>query len=402
MRVLNWLACVTLSFALAGTAQAENIKIGVLLPYSGANADLGDVQDKAFDLYLKLHAKDIAPHTVTLIKRDEGPPSGANAKTAATELITQDKVNLILGVVFSPSAIAMAPVVTQAKMPFIIANAGTAWITTLSPYIVRFSFSMWHDGYAMGTYAENKLNCKTAATAYTDFPPGKDSTEAFKTAFEKAGGKVIDAIPMGNPAQVPDMTPFFQRIKDEKPDCMFVFIPAGSHASAVMKTYGQLGLRQAGIKLIGPKDVVPDSKLQGMGDAAIGTIVMSSYSNDLDNAANKAFVKAWHEAYGPDNYPDFESANAWDAIDGVFKTIKKLNGKFDADAFVNEIKTYSGNGPRGHVSIDPATRDIVNDEHAMEVIRKPDGKLGTKMLGTIKDVKDPCKELKIGRCGGAS
>jgi branched-chain amino acid transport system substrate-binding protein len=402
MRVSKWLACAAFGVALAGTARAENIKIGVLLPYSGANADLGDVQDKAIDLYLKLHAKDIAPNTVTLIKRDEGPPSGANAKTAATELITQDKVNLILGVVFSPSAIAMAPVVTQAKVPFIIANAGTAWITTLSPYIVRFSFSMWHDGYAMGTYAETKLNCKTAATAYTDFPPGKDSTEAFKTAFEKAGGKVVDAIPMGNPAQVPDMTPFFQRIKDEKPDCMFVFIPSGSHASAVVKTYGQLGLRQAGIKLIGPKDVVPDSKLQGMGDAAIGTIVMSSYSNDLDNAANKAFVKAWHEAYGPDNYPDFESANAWDAIDAVFKTIKKLNGKFDADSFVAEIKTYSANGPRGHVSIDPATRDIVNDEHAMEVIRKPDGKLGTKTLGTIKDVKDPCKELKIGRCGGAS
>ena len=126
------------------------------------------MQDKAFDLYMKLHAKDIAPHKVELIKRDEGPPSGANAKTAATELITRDKVNLILGVVYSPSAIAMAPVITQAKVPFIIANAGTAWITQLSPYIVRFSFSMWHDGYAMGTFAENKLKCKTAATAYTD------------------------------------------------------------------------------------------------------------------------------------------------------------------------------------------------------------------------------------------
>jgi branched-chain amino acid transport system substrate-binding protein len=292
----------------------------------------------------------------------------------------------------------MAPVVTQAKVPFIISNAGTAWITTLSPYIVRFSFSMWHDGYAMGSYAADKLRCKTAATAYTDFPPGKDSTEAFKTSFEKAGGKVVDAIPMGNPAQVPDMTPFFQRIKDTRPDCMFVFIPAGSHASAVVKTYGQLGLRQGGVKLIGPKDVVPDSKLQGMGDAAIGTIVMSSYSNDLDNAANKTFVKAWHEAYGADNYPDFESADTWDAIDAVFKTIKKLDGRFDADAFVNEIKTYSGNGPRGKVSIDPQTRDIVNDEHAMEVIKKPDGKLGTKVLGTIPQVKDPCKELKIGRC----
>jgi branched-chain amino acid transport system substrate-binding protein len=137
-----------------------------------------------------------------------------------------------------------------------------------------------------------------------------------------------------------------------------------------------------------------------MGDTAIGTIVMSSYSNDLDNAPNKAFVKAWHEMYGANDYPDFESANAWDAMDAAFHTIKKLNGKFDGDAFVNEIKHWSANGPRGHVAIDPETRDIVNDEHAMEVIRKPDGKLGTKVLGTIKGVKDPCKDLKIGRCGG--
>jgi branched-chain amino acid transport system substrate-binding protein len=399
MRLLAWMSCAALGLVVASGARAEHIKIGVLLPYSGTNADLGDVQDKAFDLYLKLHGKDIAPHTVELIKRDEGPPSGANAKTAATELITRDKVNLLLGVVFSPSAIAMAPVVTQAKIPFVIANAGTAWITQLSPYIVRFSFSMWHDGYAMGTYAAKNLDCKTAATAYSDFPPGKDSTEAFTTAFQKAGGKIVDSVPMGSPAQVPDMTPFFQRIKDEKPNCMFVFIPSGSHAAAVVKTYGQLGLRQAGIKLIGPKDVVPDSKLQDMGDAAVGTIVMSSYSNDLDNSANKAFLKAWHAAYGPDNYPDFESANAWDAIDAVFKAIKKLNGKFDSDAFVNEIKHYSGSGPRGKVSIDPNTRDIVNDEYAMEVIKKPDGKLGTKILGSISQVKDPCKELKIGRCG---
>jgi len=400
MRLLTLIGCAALGLALSVQARAETIKIGVLFPYSGANADLGEVADKALDLYVKLHAKDILPHKVELIKRDEGPPTGANAKTGATELITRDKVNLLFGVVYSPSAIAIAPVVTQAKVPFIISNAGTAWITTLSPYIVRFSFSMWHDGYAMGSYAADKLKCKTAAMAYTDFPPGKDATEAFKTSFEKAGGKVVDSVPMGSPAQVPDMTPFFQRIKDEKPDCMFVFIPSGSHALAVVRTYGQLGLRQAGIKLIGPKDVVPDSKLQGMGDAAVGTIVMSSYSNDLDNPANKAFVKAWHETYGADNYPDFESADTWDAIDAVFKTIKKLNGKFDADSFVNAIKTYSGNGPRGKVSIDPTTRDIVNDEHAMEVIKKPDGKLGTKVLGTIAQVKDPCKELKIGRCGG--
>jgi branched-chain amino acid transport system substrate-binding protein len=401
MRAAVRFGCVALAALLATAARAENIKIGIIEPYSGTNADLGEVQDKAYDLYMKLHGKDIAPHTVQLIKRDEGPPSGANARTAATELITNDKVNLLLGVVFSPSAIAMAPLVTQAKVPFVIANAGTAWITTLSPYIVRFSFSMWHDGYAMGTYAHEKLACKTAVLAYSDFPPGKDSTDAFRTSFEKAGGKVLDSIPMGSPAQVPDMTPFFQRAKDQKPDCLYVFIPSGSHASAVVQTYGNLKMKEAGIKLIGPKDVVPDSKLQAMGNAAVGTIVMSSYSTDLPNPANKEFVEAWHKAYGADNYPDFESANAWDAIDAVFWTIKKLNGNFDAATFVNTIKTYSGNGPRGHVAIDPATRDIVNDEHAMEVIRKPDGKLGTKILGSIKQVKDPCKELKIGRCGGS-
>jgi branched-chain amino acid transport system substrate-binding protein len=401
MRLWNMLGCAALGFLLAAPVRAENIKIGVMLPYSGVNADLGDVQDKAIDLFMKLHGKDLAPNTVELIKRDEGPPSGANAKTVATELITRDKVKLILGVVFSPSAIAMAPVMTQAKIPLVIANAGTAWITTLSPYIVRFSFSMWHDAYPMGTYAAKDLKCSTAAMGYTDFPPGKDSTEAFKVGFEKAGGKIVDAIPMGNPAQVPDMTPFFQRVKDQKPDCFYVFIPSGAHASAVVKTYGEVGLKQAGVKLIGPKDVVPDSKLQTMGDAAIGTIVMSSYSDDLDNAVNKQFVKAWHDAYGADNYPDFMSAAAWDAMNAVFHTIKELNGNIDDGLkFVDALKNWSGEGPRGNVKIDPATRDIVQDERAMEVYRKPDGKLGTKVLGTIPQVKDECKELKLGRCGG--
>jgi len=406
MTITKWLAkglgCAAVGLLMTAAAPAETIKIGVMLPFSGVNADLGDVQIKAIDLYMKLHAKDIAPHTVELVKRDEGPPSGANAKTVATELITRDKVNLILGVIFSPSAIAMAPVVTQAKVPFVMTNAGTAWITNLSPYIVRFSFSMWHDGYAMGQYAAKQSLCKTAAMGYTDFPPGKDSTEAFKTAFEKNGGKIADAIPMGNPAQVPDMAPFFQRVKDQKPDCFYVFIPSGNHASAVVKTYGELGLRQAGVKLIGPKDVVPDSKLQPMGDAAVGTIVMSSYSADLDNPVNKTFVKAWHEAYGADNYPDFMSAAAWDSMHAVFQTIKKLNGKFTGDQFVAELKSWSGDGPRGKVKIDPETRDIVQDEYALEIIKKPDGKLGTKVLGKVEQVKDACKELKIGRCGEAA
>ena len=400
MRMIGWLGLAALAFAVGGAAQAETIKIGVVLPFSGANADLGHQIDKAFDLYVKLHANDIAPHKVELIKRDEGPPTGAQAKTVATELITNDKVPILAGFVFSPSAIALAPVVTQAKVPMVIANAGTAWITNLSPYIVRLSFSMWHPAFPMGAYAFNKIGCKTAAMAYTDFPPGKDLTEAFKTGFEKAGGKITDAIPMGSPVQVPDFTPFFQKIKDEHPDCMYVFIPSGAHATGVMKAYGELGMRKAGIKLIGPMDLIPDNKLQDMGDAAIGTIVMGHYAVDLDSAGNKTFNEEWHKAYGKDSYPDFMSAAGWDTMHAIFDTIKKLNGNVsDGAKVVDAMKGWSADGPRGNVMIDPATRDIVQDEHAMEVYRKPDGKLGERILGTTKAVKDECKELKVGRCG---
>ena len=400
MKLIRWLGLAALALAVGSAAQAQTVKIGVVVPFSGANADLGHQMDKAFDLYVKLHAKDIAPYKVELIKRDEGPPTGAVAKTVTTELITNDKVQVVTGFSFSPSAIALAPVITQSKVPMVIANAGTAWITNLSPYIVRLSFSMWHPAYPMGAFAYDKIGCKTAAMAYTDFPPGKDSTEAFKTGFEKAGGKVTLSIPMGSPVQVPDFTPFFQRIKDAHPDCMYVFIPSGAHATGVMKAYGELGMRKAGIKLIGPMDLVPDNKLQDMGDAAIGTIVMGHYAVDLNNAASKAFNAEWHKAYGPDSYPDFMSAAAWDSMHAIFDTIKKLNGNMsDGDKVVAALKGWSTDGPRGHVMIDPATRDIVEDEHAMEVYRKPDGKLGEKILGTTKQVKDECKVLKLGRCG---
>ncbi|MGE0564467.1 MAG: ABC transporter substrate-binding protein [Pseudolabrys sp.] len=400
MKTLGWISGVAMAGLIATAAPAETIKMGVVLPFSGPNADLGHQIDKAFNLYVKLHAKDIAPHKVEIIKRDEGPPNGQQAKTVTTELITNDKVQILTGFVFSPSAIALAPVITQAKTPMVIANAGTAWITNLSPYYVRLSFSMWHTAWPMGGYAYSKVGCRTAAVAYTDFPPGKDSVGAFQAGFEKAGGKVDLSIPMGSPAQVPDFTPFFQRIKDAKPDCVYAFIPSGAHATGLMKAYGELGLRKAGIKLIGPMDLVPDNKLQDMGDAAIGTIVMSHYAVDLKNKANEEFVAAWHKEYGKDSYPDFMSAQGWDTMHAIFDTIKKLNGKVsDGAKFVDAMKGWSANGPRGKVMIDPETRDIVQDEHAMEVYRKADGKLGVKVVGTTPQVKDQCKILKVGRCG---
>jgi branched-chain amino acid transport system substrate-binding protein len=400
MKALAAVGAAALALGAIEPAQADTIRIGVVLPYSGVNAALGNQIDKAFDLYLKLHAKDLGDHKIELVKRDEGPPSGANARTVVTELITNDKVKLVAGFVFSPSAIAAAPLATQAKVPMLIANAGTAWITTLSPYVVRFSFSMWSPAYPMGTYAAKTLGCKTAAAGYTDFPPGQDSVLAFKTSFEKDGGKIIDEVRMGNPAQVPDFTPFFQRVKDEHPDCFYVFVPSGAHAAGVMKTYGELKMREAGVKLIGPMDLIPDYELARMGDAAIGLVVMGHYADDYDNPANVAFVKEWHAAYGPDSYPDFMSAAGWDTMAAIFHLVTELKGNLDdGGKVVDALKGWSTDGPRGRVSIDGETRDVIQDEHAEEVYKKPDGKLGVRVLATFPAVKDECKALKVGRCG---
>jgi branched-chain amino acid transport system substrate-binding protein len=397
MKIIAALAASLLAFSWTGTGRAETVKVGVVLPYSGPMSDLGNQVDKAFDLYLKLHAKDLGDNRIELIKRDEGPPSGANARTVVTELITNDKVKLVTGFVFSPSAIAVAPLATQAKMPMLVANAGTAWITNLSPYIVRFSFSMWDPAYPMGTYAASKLGCKTAAAGFTDFPPGQDSTLAFKTAFEKAGGKVVDEVRFGPPGPVPDFTPFFQRVKDEHPDCFYVFVPSGSHAAGVMKTYGDLNMRQAGVRLIGPMDLIPDYELAHMSDAAIGLVVMSSYADDLDTPGNQEFVKAWHAAY---SYPDFMSAAGMDTMAGIFHVIDTLHGKLDdGTQVIDALKGWKHQGPRGAIEIDPQTRDVIQPERAEEVIKKPDGKLGVKVLETFPQVKDECKVLRVGRCG---
>jgi branched-chain amino acid transport system substrate-binding protein len=400
MKIVGAFAASLLALCGAAAAQAETIKVGVVLPYSGPNSDLGNQIDKAFDLYVKLHAKDLGDNKIELVKRDEGPASGANVRTVVTELITNEKVKLLAGFVFSPSAIAAAPLATQAKVPMLIANAGTAWITNLSPYIVRFSFSMWHDAYPMGTYAAKSLDCKTAAAGFTDFPPGQDSALAFKTAFEKAGGKVIDEVRMGSPGPVPDFTPFFQRVKDEHPDCFYVFVPSGSHAGGVMKTYGDLGMRQAGVRLIGPMDLIPDYELAHMSDAAIGLIVMATYADDYDTPINKAFVKDWHDSYGPNSYPDFMSADGWDTMAAIFHVINTLHGSLDDGAkVIDTLKGWTHDGPRGPIMIDPETRDVIQNESAEEVIKKPDGKLGVKVLETFPQVKDECKVLKVGRCG---
>ena len=383
--------------ACAGVAAAQEVKVGVVLPYTGIGAELAQQIDRGIELYLKLNADKVKPYKVTLIKRDAKNPGGADAKVAVQELLTQDKVDALAGWVYSPNAIASAPIVAAGKKVAILMNAGTAHITNMAPQYVRTAFSMWHSGYALGEASVKQLNAKTAVVGYTDFPPGKDSLAAFKNAFEKAGGKVIDEIPLGGAGAVPDFTPFFQRAKDKKPDVFFVFVPAGDHASAVVKTYGALGMREAGIKLIGPGDITQDTKLQAMGQPAVGLITMHHYHAYLDNPENKRFVEAWKKEYGADSTPDFMAAGGYDGMAALVHAIQATKGKMDTEAALTALKGWKFDSPRGPIMIDPETRDIVMNEYLSEVIMK-DGKLEQKVIGKIEAVKDQCKAQNIGPC----
>ena len=277
---------------------------------------------------------------------------------------------------------SIAPIATEAKVPFVIMNAGTSVITARSPYIVRTSFTLWQSSYPLGQWAAKRY--KTAYTMVSDFGPGHDS---------EGGGKIVGSVRV--PLQNPDFAAYMQRVKDAKPDALKVFIPAGKTATAVMKNFSDLGLDKAGIKLIGPGDITTDEELPNMGDVALGVLTVHHYSAAASRPANKAFVEAWKKEYGANETPNFLSAGSWDGMALIFEAIKQQKGKLDPDKTMEIFKSWKwADSPRGPISIDPETRDVVHNEYLREV-RKVDGKLANVELETVATaVKDPWKELQ--------
>ncbi|MCH7915652.1 MAG: ABC transporter substrate-binding protein [Deltaproteobacteria bacterium] len=393
MRIVKSLFFFVLALLLAPSSIfAATVKIGIILPYSGPNAQIGQQLDRGMELYVKLHPNELGGHKIQLIKRDSTGPKPDVAKRLAQELITRDKVDIIGGIVYSNNALAIAGLSKKAKVPILIMNAGAAVITTKSPYIARVSFTMWQAAYPLGEYAYKNMGIKTVAVAYANYAPGKDSKTAFITSFKKAGGKVVVEIPFPFP-KIPDFTPFLQRVKDSKPDGLYVFIPAGKWATGVIKTYGDLGMKEAGITLFGPGDITQDSELPNMGDVPIGIITMHHYSAAGDRPENKKFVKAWKEAYGANTTPDFFGVQGWDGMAALYEVVRRLGGKITAEKAIEVWKGWKFNSPRGPIMIDPETRDIVANQYLRKV-EKRGGKLANIEFKTIEMVKDPWKELQ--------
>ncbi|MFI4988251.1 MAG: ABC transporter substrate-binding protein [Alphaproteobacteria bacterium] len=395
--VLAGLAALAAAAASSPRARAETVKVGLVLPLTGMAADVAQSEERAMRLYYKLHKAELGGNDIELIERNSLDPSGATAQTLTRELLAQERVDILAGYQFSPDAIASAAIATQAKKLMILVNAQASFITRLSPYIVRLSAASWQITYPMGGYAFTTLGCKSAIVGYSDFAPGKDVLAAFTAGYEKAGGKLADAVPMGGPAQVPDYTPFLQRIKDQHPDCMYVFTPAASFNPPLARTYHDLGLAEAGVRFLGTGDVTQDSVLPQLGDSAVGWITAGHYTADLDTPENKRFVAAWLAEYGDKTRPDFFTVQGYDAMAAIFHVVKTLDGKIDGDKAVAALLGWKHESPRGPIMIDPETRDIMQNIYVQKVVKDGD-RLAIKVIDTIPAVKDPCKALAVGPC----
>ena len=371
-------------------ASAQTIKIGVINSYSGFLAQAGDQMQKGIDLYVKTHEKELPPGVkIELIRRDDTatPDTG---KRLAQELIARENVQLLMGIVGSPIAAAVAPLTAQAKVPLVITNAAGVAIPRISPYVVRVSFTIWQQAYPLGQWAA-KQNWKTAFTAVSDFIPGHDAEGAFTKGWTDAGLKILGSVRF--PTSNPDFTPIVQRIKDTRPDVAFIWVPAQEQATSVLKAVRDFGLKQAGVNVISTQDLLPDEQLPLIGDVAIGLVTSGIYSTAADRPANKAFLAAWDREYADKAIPDFLSVDGWDGMSAIFDLIKETKGTFtgdDAIKFLSHWKT--DNSPRGPISVDPATRDIIQNIYMRKTEMK-NGKLANVEFDTIPNVKDPWKEL---------
>ena len=373
------------------SASAQTVvKIGVINSRSGFLAAPGDEMQKGIDLFAKTHMTELPDGvSIDVINRDDGS-SPEVGKRLAQELITREKVNILVGLVGSPIAAAIAPLTAEAKIPLVLTNAAGVAIPRISPYVARVSFTQWQTAMPLGKWAAGQ-GWKKASTAVSDFIPGHDAENAFTTGYTDAGGQILSTVRF--PPSNPDFAPFMQKVKDARPDVLFIFVPGGTQATAMMKAIRDLGIREAGIQVVATQDLVADEELPNMGDAPVGLVTAGNYSAAAVRPANAEFIAAWVKEYGARSTPDFLSVGGWDGMAAVFDVIKQTKGNFTGDEAMAILKGWNNaNSPRGPISIDPDTRDIVQNIY-MRRTEMQDGKLVNVEFETIPGVKDPWKEL---------
>ena len=385
-------ALVSLAWIASPDAHAQAVKVGIIAPFSGPYADWGKEYQRAIQLYLERHNGKNGNPTVTVLTRDTGGINPARAKQLAQELIVRDQVTILGGEGFSPNVLAVADLVTEAKIPFVIFNAATAFITDRSKYFVRPTFTMWTYIHPFGQWAAQQ-GMKKGAILAADYSPGEDAIEAFTKGFEAADGKIVSVIKV--PLNTTDFSSYLQRLRDASPQFVFIFFPNGPLSIGVVKAFFDRGLDKAGIKLLGGSET-GEQELPAIGEAALGTITALIYGPYLSNPTNKAFVAAYKAKFGQTELPNFITIGAYDGMEMIFRMLKAAEGKRNGDKMMAGAMGYAWQSPRGPVSIDPRTREMVQNLYIRRV-EKRDGILMNAEFHTIPNVKDPWHELNMGK-----
>ncbi len=368
---------------LTAHAQDNTFKIGLLLPMTGPFASTGKQIDAAVKLFIAQNGSTIAGRKVEVILKDDTSTPDVTRRLAQ-ELVVNDKVNVLAGFGLTPLALATAPIATQSKTPLVVMAAATSSITEASPYIIRTSFTLPQAAVGIADWAP-KNGIKKVVSLVTDFGPGIDAEKFFKDRFTFNGGQVTETLRV--PLRNPDFAPFLQKVRDAKPDALFVFVPSGAGA-ALMKQFAERGLDKAGIKLIGTGDVTDDDILNAMGDVAVGVVTSHHYSASHNSALNKKFVEAFSKANNGLR-PNFMAVGGYDGMRVIYEAAKVTKGG-SGEALLNAMKGQIFESPRGPIFIDAQTRDVVHNIYIRKV-EKVNGQLYNQEFETIKDVKDPGK-----------
>lgn len=369
-------------------ATAAEIKVGLLSQFSGAYSWWGQEYQRGVDLALAEVGGKVGGHTVTVLSRDESGINPPRIRQLTQELIVRDQVQYIVGGTFTPTVLAASSVINQSKIPYVIFNSGTSSVTKQSPYYVRLGFTQWAVCSALTSYARSK-GAKEAVIVAADYAPGLDALDGYSKTFTAGGGKITGEIKV--PVGTSDFTTYIQRVRELKPPYVFMFMPVGPMSAGFIKAFAESGLEKSGsVLLAGAETNEPD--LPAIGDQALGLVSALHYGPNLDSPRNKAFVAAYNAKFGKDALPSFASVAAYDGIKLVFEMIKATNGVQDGDKAMATVKGYKWDSPRGPVSIDPKTREIVQNFYLRKV-EKIGGQLLNKEFQTFPAVKDPWHEL---------
>jgi len=384
--VLRGLGGLAAALLVASPVFAQNtVKIGLILPYSGQFADTATQMDNAIKLYVKQHGDTVAGKKLEFIRKDTGGIAPDVAKRLAQELVVRDKVDILAGFVLTPNALAASDVSTEAKKFMVIMNAATAIVTTKSPYSARTSVTIPQLNETFGAWAY-KSGIKTAYTMVSDYGPGHDAEGAFQRGFKEAGGQITGSVryPVANP----DFSAFVQRAKDANAQGIFVFVPGGVQPAALAKALAERGIDPKKTKILGQGELTDAGALKSMGDSGLGIITVFHYDPNHKSKLNETFVKAYVGDYK--RTPDFFSIGGYDGMHLIYEALKKTGGKADGDSLIAAAKGMKWESPRGPISIDPETRDIVQTVYIRRV-EKVGGELQNVEFDKIENVKDPVK-----------